>query len=77
MNATASWIMRLASSCALIAGTVSLPRPPALLDAGQFFSAHVLVRGQIFESRFSKQSQPPFFFKTSNGHLFLFLLKVN
>jgi hypothetical protein len=47
--------MRLPSSCALIAGAVSIPRPPALLDAGQFFSAHVLVRGQIFESRFSKK----------------------
>jgi hypothetical protein len=34
---------------------VSLTRPPALLDAGQFFSAHDLRGGIFFESGFSKK----------------------
>ena len=71
---TANWIMRLPSSCAVIAGTVSLPRSPALLDAGQFFSAHVLRGVLFFESRFSKKSQPPAVFKNfQRPFIFIFL----
>jgi len=69
--------MRLPSSCAVIAGTVSLPRSPALLDAGQFFSAHVLSHAVFFESSLKKNLNRQQFSKTSNGHLFLFFLKVN
>jgi hypothetical protein len=50
----ASWLMRLASFCALINGTVSLPRLPALPDACQFLMAHALPHAVFFNRVFQK-----------------------
>jgi hypothetical protein len=46
----ASWLMRLPSFCALIAGAMFRPRLPALLGACQFLMAHVLPHA-LFEKK--------------------------
>jgi hypothetical protein len=70
--------MRLPSSCSLIAGTVSIPRLPALLGACQFFMAHVTpcsAGRPFFQIEFfSKISQlPNFFQKLPTAIYFIFL----
>jgi hypothetical protein len=45
------WLVRLSSSCALVAGTMRHPghaRGPAFLDGRQFFMAHVLPHVPFF-----------------------------